>query len=83
MTLMLTVDDIREILQRHNPRILDRTEGLKIAAVAAVVAATINNDWKRFCQDHTAVKPAKRQRTPWKPLLERHDPNCAKKIPIS
>ncbi len=34
---MPTIDDIRRVAGTHEPRLLDRTEDLKVAAVAAVV----------------------------------------------
>ncbi len=39
---MPTVDDIRRVIGTYEPRLLDRTEDLKIAAVAAVVRQTRN-----------------------------------------
>ena len=59
MARMLTVDDIREILGRHDPRILDRTEGLKVAAVAAVVRQAPDGVEALFI--HRAEDP----RDPW------------------
>ena len=37
---MPTIDDIRRVVGTHEPRLLDRTEDLKVAAVAAVVRQT-------------------------------------------
>ena len=37
MTLVPSVADIQSVLRTHDPRLLDRTEDLKVAAVAAVV----------------------------------------------
>lgn len=37
---MPTIDDIRRVVGSHEPRLLDRTEDLKVAAVAAVVRQT-------------------------------------------
>jgi len=37
MTSMPTVDDLRSVLARHSPRLVDRTVGLEVAAVAAIV----------------------------------------------
>ena len=59
MARMLTVDDIREILQRHDPRILDLTEGLKVAAVAAVIRQAPDGVEALFI--HRAEDP----RDPW------------------
>jgi 8-oxo-dGTP pyrophosphatase MutT (NUDIX family) len=59
MARMLTVDDIREILGRHDPRILDRTEGLKVAAVAAVIRQAPDGVEALFI--HRAEDP----RDPW------------------
>ena len=59
MARMLTVDDIREVLGRHDVRLLDRTEGLKVAAVAAVIRQTSDGVEALFI--HRAEDP----RDPW------------------
>ncbi len=37
MTPMPTVDDLRSVFRDHSPRLLDRSAGLEVAAVAAVI----------------------------------------------
>jgi 8-oxo-dGTP pyrophosphatase MutT (NUDIX family) len=56
---MTTLDDIREVVGRHRPRELDRTDGLKLAAVAAVVRQGESDAEALFI--HRAEDP----RDPW------------------
>ncbi len=59
MTGMPTVDDLRRSLQDHEPRLLDRTGELKVAAVAAVARQTRRGVEMLFI--HRAEDP----RDPW------------------
>jgi len=56
---MLTVEDIQRVVRTHEPRLLDRTEDLKVAAVAAVVRQ--GRDGVEVLFIHRAEDP----RDPW------------------
>lgn len=56
---MPTIDDIRRVVETHEPRLLDRTEDLKVAAVAAVLCQA--GDGVEVLFIHRAEDP----RDPW------------------
>ena len=59
MTLMPTIDDLRRVLDAHSPRLLSRSEELKVAAVAAVVRQS------RAGVEMLFIQRAEDPRDPW------------------